>query len=313
MTHLYTDDIFLEHDTGNHPERAVRLERIEQHLRTSGLEDRCHRPTWQSASPDQLARIHSPDYVDYIQAFARQGGGRIESDTMVSRRSFDVASHAAGAVCDATRRVIGGEARRSLCLVRPPGHHALANAPMGFCLFNSVAVAARQAIDELQLARVLIIDWDVHHGNGTQDAFWEDEQVGFFSVHRYPFYPGSGNHDETGGGRGLGATFNLPVEFGTAREDYLALVESAMGDFAARIRPELILVSAGFDAHRLDPVGSLGLEVEDFQALTRLVIDVAESYANGKLVSVLEGGYDPEILAQCVATHLTELLDYKTT
>jgi acetoin utilization deacetylase AcuC-like enzyme len=179
---------------------------------------------------------------------------------------------------------------------------------MGFCLFNNVAVAARMATSELGLDRVLIVDWDVHHGNGTQDVFWEDERVGFFSIHRWPFYPGTGGADETGSGPGLGATMNLPVHFGSSRRDYVSQFQNALERFAAKIRPQLVLISAGFDAHAADPIGSLGLEIEDFTTLTQIVKQTADIHANGRLVSVLEGGYHLEFMPRCVEAHLRELL-----
>jgi acetoin utilization deacetylase AcuC-like enzyme len=178
---------------------------------------------------------------------------------------------------------------------------------MGFCLFNSVAVAARAALAE-QLDRVLIVDWDVHHGNGTQEMFWEDGRVGFFSIHRWPFYPGTGDADETGSGRGLGWIANEPVEFGTPRRRYYDRFERALMTLAAKVQPQLVLLSAGFDAHRADPIGSLGLEVEDFSRLTQTVLGVAREYAGGRVVSLLEGGYNPARLAECVEAHLAELL-----
>ena len=310
MTLLFLDQFFLKHETGQHPERAVRLSSISKCLVGEGLDTQCTRPTWDAVSTERLARIHTLEYAEAVQAFAAQGGGQIEADTLVSRDSYDVAKYAAGAVCDAVQRVINGQDSRALCLVRPPGHHALGNTPMGFCLFNNIAIGARVATEESDLDRVLIIDWDVHHGNGTQDSFWTDPQVGFYSVHRFPFYPGSGAANETGSGQGLGTTFNLPIEFGTSRDDYRKQVANSLEDFAERMKPQLILVSAGFDSHRLDPVGSLGLEVEDFAMLTRLVLDIAASHTDGRIVSVLEGGYHPDILAESVAAHLRELLEY---
>ena len=265
-------------------------------------------PEFQPVSRKQLARVHSPAYIDEIWAYAKSGGGYIESDTVVSPASYDVALMAAGSVCDAVERLVRGEDTQGLCLVRPPGHHAMANRAMGFCLFNNIAVAARLAIDALGLERVLIVDWDIHHCNGTQATFWEEPRVGVLSIHRFPFYPGTGDADETGGGRGLGTTLNLPIEFGTPRKDYLATFSDNLAKFAAQIKPQLVLMSAGFDSHRLDPVGNLGLETEDFIPLTNLVLDVADAYAGGKLVSVLEGGYDPKILADCVEVHLAEML-----
>jgi acetoin utilization deacetylase AcuC-like enzyme len=243
-----------------------------------------------------------------VKAFAQRGGGQIEVDTVVSPKSYDVALMAAGAVCDAVTRVVRGHQQRALCLVRPPGHHALADNPMGFCLFNNVATGARLAIDEFELQRVLIVDWDVHHGNGTQAIFWKNSQVGFFSAHRYPFYPGTGASDETGAGEGLGTTYNLPIKFGISREDYVAGVGAQLERFADKIKPQLIIISAGFDSHGSDLIGSLGLESEDFVPLTQLVLDIANTHAEGRVVSVLEGGYNPSALTECVAVHLEKLL-----
>jgi acetoin utilization deacetylase AcuC-like enzyme len=308
MTLLYTTPTFRAHDTGDHPENATRLEQIEAHLERSGLAARCVRPAWAPASETQLAAVHTPSHITAVENLARRGGGWIDSDTCVSPRSFDAATLAAGAACDAVSRVLAGEDATALCLVRPPGHHAVAHRAMGFCLFGNVAVAARWALDQSGLDRVLVVDWDVHHGNGTQDMFYEDPRVGFFSIHRWPFYPGTGAADETGRGDGLGATRNLPTAFGVSRRDYLTRFQDELADFASRIKPQLVLVSAGFDSHAADPVGSLGLESEDFQEQTSIVLAVAADYADGRVVSVLEGGYNPPVLAECVALHLAMLL-----
>jgi acetoin utilization deacetylase AcuC-like enzyme len=308
MTLLYTDPRFLDHDTGRHPERAERLRRITAQLDSSGLAAKCALPAWQPASLDRLALVHDRAYIDSIADVSARGGGRPESDTVVSPSSFEVARLAAGAAADAIDRVLAGEDRTALCLVRPPGHHALTGSAMGFCLFNNVAIAAKVAVDEHELDRVLIVDWDVHHGNGTQDTFYSDGRVGFFSAHRWPFYPGTGADDETGTGDGLGTTRNLPVLFGTAREKYRDHFRLELEHLAAQLRPQLLLVSAGFDAHREDPIGSLGLEAEDFADLTRIVQDVAAVHAAGRIVSVLEGGYNPTRLAESVAAHLDKLL-----
>jgi acetoin utilization deacetylase AcuC-like enzyme len=179
---------------------------------------------------------------------------------------------------------------------------------MGFCLFNHIAIAAMVAVEEYGLDHVLIVDWDVHHGNGTQDSFYADGRIGYFSAHRWPFYPGTGAAEETGTGDGLGATRNLPVPLGTPRHKYLELFGSELEDFAARTRPQLVLVSAGFDAHRSDPLGSFVLESEDFAALTDMVLDIAAAHAQSRVVSILEGGYNPPVLAECVATHLSRLI-----
>ncbi len=308
MTLLYCSPSFLSHETGSHPECAGRIRRIPERLEQAGLRSRCREPEFKPVGRQQLARVHTPAYIDEVWAFAKSGGGYIESDTVVSPASYDVALLATGSVCDAVQRIVKGEDRQGLCLVRPPGHHATINCAMGFCLFNNIAVAARLAIDSLGLDRVLIVDWDIHHGNGTQASFWEDPQVGFLSIHRFPFYPGTGDADERGTGRGLGATLNLPISYGTPREDYLRIFADKLEKFAAQIKPQLVLLSAGFDTHRLDPVGDLGLETEDFGPLTNMVLDAADAYAEGRFVSVLEGGYDPEILADCVKIHLAEML-----
>jgi acetoin utilization deacetylase AcuC-like enzyme len=305
---LYSDPLFLEHKTGGHPERPQRLVQIVRQLERTGLDQQCVRPKWSPVSHERLARVHDLGYAANVEHFAHLGGGRIEADTVMSGASYDVALLAAGAVCDAVDRVLRGEDRQALCLVRPPGHHALQASAMGFCLFNSVAIAARAAVADGGLDRVLIVDWDVHHGNGTQDAFYADEQVGFLSIHRWPFYPGTGDEDETGTAAGLGFTSNLPVAFGTPREVYLDHFRRELEKFSERVRPQLVLISAGFDAHREDPIGSLELEIEDFAVLTRYVLDVAAVHAGGRVVSVLEGGYNTGILAGCVETHLREML-----
>ena len=262
---------------------------------------------WQAADFALVARVHNAGYLRQMELLAQQGGGRPDPDTVVSPKSFDAALVAAGAAVDAAGRVIRGDTKQALCLVRPPGHHAVHASSMGFCLVNNVAVAARAAIERHGLERVLIVDWDVHHGNGTQDLFYDDPRVAFFSAHRYPFYPGTGAADETGTGAGLGATLNLPMALGVSRDRYLAEFTRELEDFADRHRPQLVLVSAGFDAHRLDPVGSLGLESEDFDALTSAVQNVAAPHADGRLVSVLEGGYNPAMLAESLAVHLEAL------
>jgi acetoin utilization deacetylase AcuC-like enzyme len=308
MTLLYANGRFHDHDTGAHPESPGRLAHLTGRLDTSGLADRCLRPAWDAATDEQILAVHDAAHIERIAALARRGGGQLDPDTVVSTESFDVARFAAGAACDAVARVLRGEDATALCLVRPPGHHALQNRAMGFCLFGNVAIAARCALDEFALDRVLVVDWDVHHGNGTQDMFYADERVGFFSAHRWPFYPGTGAADETGAGAGLGATRNLPTPFGTSRRDYLTRFADELAAFAAQIKPQLVLVSAGFDAHAADPVGSLGLETEDFGELTRIVLAVAKDHAAGRVVSVLEGGYNPPVLADCVALHLEELL-----
>src|SRR5436190_1705500 len=269
MTLLYSHPAFQQHITGAHPEHPRRLAAVEKLLDESGLRARCRQDSWQPATPAQIARVHDPAYIEQIEHYAAAGGGRIEADTVVSEQSYEVARLAAGAVCDAVRRVVGGEDQTALCLVRPPGHHARPHDAMGFCLFDHIAIGAAAALHDHQLDHVLIVDWDVHHGNGTQEIFWTSGRVGFLSIHRWPFYPGTGDSDETGSGPGLGMIANIPIEFGTPLDKYHDPFERELTALAAKVQPQLVLISAGFDAHRQDPIGSLDLEVEDFSRLTQ--------------------------------------------
>jgi acetoin utilization deacetylase AcuC-like enzyme len=309
MTILFRDPVFLQHDTGGHPERIDRLLAIEARLDKSGLMDHCQAGTFEPLSAEAIERIHSPELVARVREVARRGGGQLDPDTVVSPASYDVGRAAAGACVAAVDVVLAGTDRNALCLVRPPGHHATPRRSMGFCLFNNVALAARHALTR-GLSRVLIVDWDVHHGNGTQDIFYADSQVTFFSIHRFGhgFYPGTGDADETGTGPGLGQTFNAPVRYGVSRHEYHSAFRYFLERAARAARPELILLSAGFDAHARDPIGSLGLQTEDFTTLTRTVLEVARTDAGGRLVSCLEGGYDLGALAESAEAHLIELL-----
>ncbi|MFM8477223.1 MAG: histone deacetylase [Planctomycetaceae bacterium] len=311
MTLIFSDSRFLDHQTGSHPECPERLRAIERHLSATGLADWAVRCATVSAEESDLLAVHHSEYLRELRDFAAAGGGRIEADTVLSSASADAAWLAAGTATEAVRRVLNGDDHSAFCLVRPPGHHALAAAPMGFCLLGNASVAARTAIRRFGLNRVLVVDWDVHHGNGTQDIFYEDSQVGFFSAHRFPFYPGTGRRQETGSGDGLGTTFNLPVEYGTSRREFLRSFGAMLTAAADRMQPELVIVSAGFDAHAEDPVGSLGLETEDFIELTKMVLDVADTRAQGRVVSILEGGYNVERLAECAGVHLQTLLEHK--
>jgi acetoin utilization deacetylase AcuC-like enzyme len=309
MTLLYMDEQFLLHDTGNHPECAARLEHVHRKLKTSGLLSQVTQVPIQRARDADVLRVHTSDHLAAVRRLADEGGGRIDADTVVSPDSADIAWLAAGSGIDAVTRVMNQEDKQALCLVRPPGHHAVSDSAMGFCLLGNVAVAARTAVQRLGLKSVLIVDWDVHHGNGTQDVFYEDEHITFFSAHRFPFYPGTGRQSETGRGAGLGTVFNLPLRFGISRKDYLSAFENGLTAAADQCQPELVLISAGFDAHAEDPIGSLGLQTDDFAELTKLVMQVAATHAEGRLVSMLEGGYNVERLADCVELHLQTLID----
>ena len=315
MTVLITDPLFLRHETGAHPERPERLASIWERLEQTGLRARCRMGSYVPLTPEQIAAVHDPGVVQRAEAVAQAGGGRLDADTIVSPDSYRVALAAAGACAAGVNAVLAGQDRTALCLVRPPGHHATPTHSMGFCLFNNIALAAAHARAQHGVGRLLIVDWDVHHGNGTQDIFWSDGGVTFFSIHRFGhgFYPGTGAADETGSGAGLGCTINSPVRYGTPRPHYRAQFLSALERAADRSRPELVLLSAGFDAHHRDPIGSLGLESEDFADLTRLVLQVADTHAQGRLVSCLEGGYDLQALAESVQAHVEVLLAHPQT
>jgi acetoin utilization deacetylase AcuC-like enzyme len=313
MTLLYTDPLFLKHDTGRHPETAERLRSITARLDKAGLIKKCAAGKYKPLDEEAVAKLHAPKMITAAKQVAEHGGGHLDADTVVSPDSFNVALAAAGACSAAVDAILKGTEHNALCLVRPPGHHATPTRSMGFCLFNNIALAARHATSAHGVNRVLIVDWDVHHGNGTQDIFYEAPDVLFFSIHRYGmgFYPGTGAKDETGRGKGLGHVLNEPIRFGTSRKDYQTRFTTALEKAADKIKPELVLVSAGFDAHAKDPIGSLGLEVEDFVSLTKQVLDVAKTHAKGRLVSCLEGGYHLEALAESVQAHLEGLLAFK--
>jgi acetoin utilization deacetylase AcuC-like enzyme len=305
---LFTDRRMLEHRVpARHPERPERLQAILRHLERTGYLEAGQAGHVHEATTEELARVHSADYLRDLGELESGGGGMVDPDTWVSRGTELAAGLAAGAGIEAVAFVLGAPERRAMCVVRPPGHHALPGTGMGFCIYANVALAAAEALGQHEVNRLLIADFDVHHGNGTQDIFYESDRVGFLSIHRYPFYPGTGARDETGTGRGLGHTLNVPLPYGTPSSDYHAAFRSGLEKLAERVRPELVLISAGFDAHAEDPVGDLGLEIEDFEILTREIVAVAEAHAGGRIVSVLEGGYNVPILAGCVAAHLGAL------
>lgn len=303
---LYHSPVFAHHDTGKHPECRQRIENVNQALQQNGWIERCTCPSWQPASTEILTAVHDAEYVEQLHRWCESAAGQIESDTFVSHGSWDAATLASGAAVDAVNRVVDGEDNRAFCAIRPPGHHAIPKGPMGFCVLNNVAIAAKHALAK-GLHRVLIVDWDVHHGNGTQDTFYDDGRVGFFSIHRSPFYPGTGAESETGTGKGLGWISNTPVTSDILKGQFFDKFERGLQNLAAKVRPELILISAGFDAHRRDPVGSLCLESQDFASLTELVAQVAEAYCDGKMLSLLEGGYHLEHLPESVLTHVSVL------
>jgi acetoin utilization deacetylase AcuC-like enzyme len=266
------DPLFLEHAWPDHPESPARLERIMAHLRGEGLLARMTLVPPQPAPLELLTRVHDEGYVGGLQKFAEEGGGNIDSDTYVGPRSFDAARLAAGGAAELVRSVLRGQAHNGIALVRPPGHHAVREIGMGFCLMNNVAVAAQAALDEFDLQRILVVDWDVHHGNGTQAIFYGLPQVLFFSTHQYPFYPGTGSMEEIGTGAGRGYTVNVPLPSGVGDEGFGRVYDEVLVPVAERFRPELILVSAGFDAHWNDPLAGLRLSLRGYWGLCQTVL-----------------------------------------
>jgi acetoin utilization deacetylase AcuC-like enzyme len=259
------------------------------------------RLTPRPASVEELELVHSRRHVERVREMSERGGGAVDGDTYVTSRSFEAARRAVGALLSAVDEIAAGRARNAFCAVRPPGHHASRERAMGFCLFNQVAVAARYLQARTPWKRVLIVDFDVHHGNGTQDVFYRDDSVFYLSVHRDPFYPGTGAAAE----RGAGTILNLPFRLGTPRAQILAAYEAAVRSAAREFRPDFVLVSAGFDAYKDDPIGGLGYEVDDYRRLMEVVADVVPA---GRIVSALEGGYNLDALGACVVAHLGPLL-----
>jgi len=309
-TGLVTSDIYLRHDTGQgHPERPQRLTAIVERLEAQGLLSRLERLKPSSTAEPWLTTVHTAAYVERIQAACREGIATVDSrDTPVSRESYEAAVAAVGGVIAAVDAVIDGKVRNAFCAVRPPGHHAMKDRAMGFCLFNNVAIAARYAMKKHNLKRVLIVDWDVHHGNGTQAAFNDDPSVLYFSVHQHPFYPGTGTADEKGEGKGFGTKINVPLPAGSGDEEYQNAFQRTLRPAALAFQPELVLVSAGFDAYEHDLLGRMKVTPQGFAELTRIVKAIADQCCRGRLVSVLEGGYQLDGLAACVEAHLRTLI-----
>ncbi len=314
-TAIVHNDISLKHDTGpGHPETPERYRVVMEALK--GDEELWHSALVLEAeevSKGIIQAAHTKEHYKLVENAFADGIEALDNDTMISIHSFDAAVHAAGAVCGGIEAVLSGEADNAFAAVRPPGHHSSAERAMGFCLFNNVAVGARYAINRYkEVERVAIIDWDVHHGNGTQGIFFDDPDVFFFSMHQYPWYPGTGSRGETGFGRGRGYTMNVPVKAATSAREQKRMFDDAVSDIASRFTPDLIIISAGFDAHESDPLGLLLLEDEDFRDMTKTVKQWADEACDGRVVSALEGGYNLETLGKTVAEHVRELADHRS-
>jgi acetoin utilization deacetylase AcuC-like enzyme len=308
-TALIADPVCREHLLGrHHPERPERFDVVMESLRQTGLLERLLPLEPRAATEEELLLCHTPEYLRTAQHDVEAGHAYLSTgDTDITPNSWDVAVRAAGGVLNAVDAVVEGRAQSAFCLVRPPGHHATASRGMGFCLLNNVALAARYAQRHHGLERVLIVDWDVHHGNGTQAIFYADPSVFFFSTHQWPLYPGTGRADETGEGKGHGATMNFPFPAGAGRAQILGAVQDSLMPAAEKFRPGLVLISAGFDSRVGDPLGRFTLTDEDFADLTRAVKEIADGHAGGRVVSILEGGYNLSGLASAATAHVAAL------
>jgi acetoin utilization deacetylase AcuC-like enzyme len=299
---------YLKHETGRrHPEEPARLTAIIRHLETSGLLAELMQAEPSEPSLEWLTLAHTPEYVRAIEAACRGGVRALDPDTCISSDSYHAAVLAVGGALLAVDHVMQGSAANAFVALRPPGHHAERERAMGFCLFNNIAIAARYAQKCYGLKRILIVDWDVHHGNGTQHTFEDDPSVLFFSTHQFPFYPGTGRTSERGIGAGLGYTVNVPLAAGCGDHEYQEVFEEVLYPAAQAFEPHLVLVSAGFDAHRDDPLAGMNVTEDGYAHMTAIVRDIAERYCEGRLVSLLEGGYNLEALARSVERHLHTL------
>jgi len=303
---LYSDLAFLEHKTGGfHPENPDRLRVIEPVLHAFA-QDGAERVTpCPPLSEQELTWIHDATHVALVKTACRKGPTSLDSDTHVAPASWDAGLRAAGAVVDASRKVLEGKISRAFCAVRPPGHHAESDKAMGFCLFNNVALAA-EALKREGLERIAIVDFDVHHGNGTQRSFWNDPAVFYASCHQYPHYPGTGAPDETGGQDAPGGILNEAMPAGAGDLEYLAWLQGPLGEALREFKPQFLLVSAGFDGHVDDPLAGHNVSSEGYGLIGRALVDLVEELCDGKMVSALEGGYHPRVLPESLALYLSE-------
>lgn len=304
------DPVYLEHKTTpGHPERPERLVKIVERLKASKLYSQLVELKPTLTTQNWIETVHSADYIERAKNQCKGGAGYLDSlDVPISRRSYEVAVMAAGGMLTAIDNVMEKKINNAFCAVRPPGHHALEDRAMGFCIFNNVAIGAKYIQKKHQLSKILIVDWDVHHGNGTQATFYDDPTVLYFSVHQYPFYPGTGSQAEKGSGDGLNYTINVPLPAGSTDDDYVKAFEEKLTPAALDFSPDFVLISAGFDAHKDDLLGGMRVTQEGFSKLSEIVKQIAEKCCSGRIVSILEGGYGLEGLAASVEAHSRVLM-----
>ncbi|HEY3324491.1 MAG TPA: SUMF1/EgtB/PvdO family nonheme iron enzyme [Planctomycetota bacterium] len=308
------DPVFLDHKVSEgFPERPERLKAIVKRLEEKKLDAQLLQLKPKPAAEEWIKRVHSAEYIARVKQICSEAGEGIKyidtADMPVGAKSYDAALNAAGGVVVAVDAVVEGKAKNAFCAVRPPGHHALKDKAMGFCIFGNVAIAARYIQEKHKLAKVLIVDWDVHHGNGTQYASYDDPTIMHFDVHRSPFYPGSGSADETGAGKGKGFKINVPLPRGSGDKEYIEAFETKLKPAALAFKPDFVLISAGFDAHERDPLGGMKVTAEGYAELTRIVRKIAGECCSGRIISVLEGGYDLQGLADSVEAHIRALME----
>jgi acetoin utilization deacetylase AcuC-like enzyme len=302
------DPIYLEHDTGGHVENPSRLIETISVLKEAKLLDQLTNIPARAATEEELLEIHTKPHIQNIANFAKAGGGWLDGDTVTSSHSYKAALTAAGGLLNALDSVMNNDVNSAFALVRPPGHHAMERRAMGFCLFNNIAVAAKQALKKYNLNRVLIVDFDVHHGNGTQDSFYDDPNVLYFSTHLSPYYPGTGSIDQTGSGAGLGYTLNVPMPAWCGDSEYLKVFDKALLPAARRFQPQIIMVSAGYDTHWADQLAFMQMNTAGFAKISGFLKDLAGELCDGKLLFTLEGGYNVEALAHSIRATFETLM-----
>jgi len=303
---VYHED-YLAHDTGLHPESKNRLIAIMDYLKKEGILDNVEQISPRLASEEEVSLVHPLPYISMVRDACKAGGGYLDPDTCISTLSYRAALRAVGGVLDGIDCLINGDLRRVFCAVRPPGHHAEVSRGMGFCLFNNIAIGARYALKNHNIERILILDWDCHHGNGTQHIFDTDPAVFYFSIHQYPHYPGTGSASESGTDEGAGTTLNIPLPAQSGDEAYIEAITQHLIPVMDTWKPRLIMLSAGFDAHEMDPLCGMNVTTEGFGQMTRLVCTMANEYSDGRIISLLEGGYHLDALSKSVAAHLIAL------
>jgi len=300
--------IYLQHDTGQHVERVGRLEAIISHLEETGLKQQLSPIQPRAATIEEISLVHHKQYIEEVRRVGQGGGGWLDADTVMSADSYEAAIYAVGGVIKVAEAVIDGEVGSAFALVRPPGHHATVARAMGFCLFNNVAVAAKYALNKYQLERIVIIDFDVHHGNSTHDIFYDDPQVLYISTHQHPFYPGTGAVEQTGDGAAEGTTINIPLPPGCGDAEYLQVFDQVIAPAVQRFNPQLILVSAGYDSHWADHLAMMQVSTTGFADMVKVVKGLADELCNGRLAFSLEGGYNLKALACSVKATFDALL-----